>query len=336
LRRHLAQIQAALQISVLEVDPIETDHLIIYLLVTLEPGNEERGTQNEERFGTSFCLKIPLPYKEIGAAEGEEQRGGVPMKSIRKRTLQGEFLSGAWLNLGSSVTAEIAGGLGFDWILIDLEHGAGDHQALLHQLQALEAGSAAPIVRIEWNDPPRFKRALDLGPSGIMVPYINNAEEARRAVASMRYPPRGNRGVARLNRGAGFGLSFEEYFSTSADRLLTVTQVETKAAIENVQSIAAVEGVDVLFVGPLDLTTSLGIPMQFTHPDFLKGLEKVADAARRHEKAAGILLAKMEQVPPLVDMGFTFIAVGSDGGLVVEGMKSYATALNRFKDKSGP
>jgi 4-hydroxy-2-oxoheptanedioate aldolase len=253
------------------------------------------------------------------------------MKSIRERALRREFLSGAWLNLGSSLTAEIAGSQGFDWVLIDLEHGAGDERALLHQLQALEASSAAPIVRIEWNDPPRFKRALDLGPSGIMVPYVNSEEEARSAVASMRYPPRGIRGVARSNRAAGFGLKFEEYFSTAADRLLTVTQIETKDAVNNVEAIALVDGVDVLFVGPLDLTTSLGIPAQFNHPDFMAALKRVTDVAVRCGKAAGILLGTLKQVQPMVDLGFTFLAVGSDGGLVAEGMKAYAAALNRFK-----
>lgn len=256
------------------------------------------------------------------------------MKSIRERVLAGEFLCGTWLNLGSSLIAEIAGRSGFDWVLIDLEHGAGDHQALLHQLQALESTPAVPIVRVAWNEPPRFKRVLDLGASGIMVPYVNTEEEARRAVAAMRYPPHGIRGVARFNRAAGFGTEFEEYFSTAAKRLLTITQIETAEAVQNVESIAAVDGVDVLFVGPLDLTTSLGIQMQFDHPDYLEALRKVAAAAERHGKGLGILLSEAAQAEQMYEFGFRFVALGSDGTAAADGLRTYAKTFDRFQSGS--
>jgi len=117
------------------------------------------------------------------------------MKYLRQRALSGEVLAGTWLNLGSSLTAEIAGRAGFDWILIDMEHGAGDQESLVHQVQALDTTPAAGIVRIAWNEAPRFKRVLDLGASGVTVPYINTVEEARQAAAAMRYPPHGVRSV---------------------------------------------------------------------------------------------------------------------------------------------
>ncbi|MCA9442256.1 MAG: 2-dehydro-3-deoxyglucarate aldolase, partial [Candidatus Omnitrophica bacterium] len=135
------------------------------------------------------------------------------MKWIRERVLQGELFSGTFLNLGSSLTAEIAGQAGFDYVLIDLEHGSGDHDSLLAQLQVVDSTPAAAIVRVAWNDPVRIKRVLDLGPSGIMVPMVNAAEEAQRAVSAMKYPPVGIRGVAASNRACRFGPGFDDYFS---------------------------------------------------------------------------------------------------------------------------
>jgi 4-hydroxy-2-oxoheptanedioate aldolase len=223
----------------------------------------------------------------------------------------------------------MAGQAGFDWVLVDLEHGAGHQESLLHQLQALDATPAAGIVRIAWNEAPRFKRALDLGPSGIMVPYVNTAAEARQAAAAMRYPPQGVRGVARSNRAAGFGQEFDAYFAQANANLLTIVQIETAEAVENAEEIATVEGVDVLFIGPLDLSVSLGIPQQLTHPDFRTAVMRVIAASRQAGKAAGILLPTPEQIAPAVADGFTFIAVGSDGGLVASGMRNIAMAFAR-------
>jgi len=249
------------------------------------------------------------------------------LKYLRERALQREVLAGTWLNLGSSVTAEIAGRAGFDWLLIDLEHGSGDEAHLLGQLQAIGATEAVGIVRIAWNEAPRVKRALDLGPGGIMIPYVNTAEEARRAVAAMRYPPEGVRGAARFTRAAGFSQDFDHYFAEANANLLTVVQIETPQAITQVEEIAAVNGVDVLFVGPLDLSVGLGIPQQYTHPDFRAALLRVSAAARSANKAAGILLASADQIAPTVADGFTFLAVGSDGGMVAAGMQSLRTAF---------
>src|SRR5579864_7331980 len=156
------------------------------------------------------------------------------MKYLKQRALSGEVLAGTWLNLGSSLTAEIAGRAGFDWVLIDMEHGAGDQHSLVHQLQAIDTTKAAGIVRIAWNEAPRFKRVLDQGASGIMVPYVSTAEQAKLAVAAMRYPPQGIRGVARSNRAAGFGQDFATYFAEANDNLLTIVQIETSEAVANI------------------------------------------------------------------------------------------------------
>ncbi len=253
------------------------------------------------------------------------------MKWIREKTLRGEWMGGTWLNLGSSLTAEIAGKSGFDWLLVDLEHGMGDRHELVTQLQAIDATPAAPVVRIAWNDAVLFKRVLDLGVSGVMVPMVNNAEEARRAAAAMRYPPDGIRGVAKMNRATDFGPGFGEYFKKANSHLLTIVQIETKAAIENLDEIAAVDGVDVLFVGPLDLSVSLGVPDQFDHPIEQDALAKVVAACRKAHKAAGILVANEDQLNRVKKLGFTFVAIGSDGAAVVKEMRALVAMLGKLK-----
>ena len=253
------------------------------------------------------------------------------MKWIRDRVLNGEWLGGTFLNLGSSVTAEIAGKAGFDWLLIDIEHGMGDRQEVLAQLQAIEGTPAAPIVRIAWNDLVLFKRVLDLGTSGVMVPCVNSGDEARHAAAAMRYPPDGVRGVARLNRACDFGPSFSEYFKDANSKLLTVVQIETTTAVEACPEIASVNGVDVLFVGPLDLSVSLGVPDQFDHPAVQSALSNVAKAARQAGKAAGILVANESQLNQVKALGFTFVALGSDGGAVVREMRATASLLRSHR-----
>ena len=253
------------------------------------------------------------------------------MLSIRRQVLAGQLMAGTFLNLGSSLTVEIAGKAGFDWLLIDLEHGSGDFSELVHQLQAAGCTPAAPIVRIAWNEPPRFKRALDLGPSGIMVPYINTADQARQAVEAMRYPPKGIRGVASLNRACGFGTGFQEYFATANDQLLTVIQIETRQAVEQVEAIAAIDGADVLFVGPTDLCASLGLERRFDHPKFRKALSEVVAACRNNGKAPGILVSNSEQLEFVIGEGFTFVALGSDGGVVAAGMQNLANNFKKYK-----
>lgn len=253
------------------------------------------------------------------------------MKYIRKRVLAGELVTGTWLNLGSSLTAEIAGRAGFDWLLIDMEHGAGDQESLVHQLQAIDIGPSVALVRIAWNEAPRFKRALDLGPGGIMVPYINTPEEARQAAAAMRFSPTGVRGAARFNRAVAFGQDFETYFAEANDNLLTVIQIESPEAVANAEAIAAVDGVDVLFIGPLDLSVNMGMMGQFQHPEFRAALAKVVAAAKGAGKAAGILLANPDLLPQTIADGFTFVAVGSDGHCVASGMKNILSAFAPYR-----
>ncbi len=250
----------------------------------------------------------------------------LPPESFRAKVLSGKWLCGTFINLGSSITTEIAVQAGFDWLMLDREHGPGSEETLLHQLQAIPT-SCASIVRITENAPALFKRVLDLGAGGVMVPYVNTAEEARAAVSAVRYPPHGTRGVSKFNRAAGFGQGFDEYYAHAHERLVTMVQIETPESLENLNAIAAEDGVDVLFVGPLDLTTNLGIQGQFDHPLFVEARERVCEAARNAGKAAGILATAQNQLSQLRGEGYSVIAYGSDGGAVTAGLRQFAAAL---------
>lgn len=258
------------------------------------------------------------------------------MKSIRSRVRAGDILLGCFLNLGSSLTAEIVGDAGFDWVLLDLEHGVGTERELLHQLQALEHTPAAAIVRVESNDRPRFHRTLDLGAHGIMVPRVDTPTQAEQAIASIRFPPMGIRGVATLSRAGGFGTRTSAYFAKAKDDILGIVQIESKESLQHLDAIAAIEGVDVLFIGPSDLTQSLGIPGQIDSPQFLDAVRLTAEATARHGKASGILLRCPEDLPRFRQMGFTFLACGSDGGLITRGAQTLVADLRNAIQPDAP
>ncbi len=253
------------------------------------------------------------------------------MQYIRERVLNGEVMLGIGANLGSSLTVEMIGAAGFDWTWIDLEHGTGDYSELIPQMQAASINNAPAVVRIAWNEAPRFKRVLDLGAVGIMIPYVTDAAQAKQAAQAMRYPPDGIRGVAKFNRACGFGQNFSTYFKEANEKLLTVVQIETTASVEQAGEIAAVEGVDVLFVGPLDLSVSMGMADNYEDPDFLKALDRVAEACKANGKAAGILVPKLDYLETWITKGFTFLVVGSDGGCVAAGLNTIAATCRKFK-----
>ena len=253
------------------------------------------------------------------------------MQFIRKQVLAGELMLGIGANLGSSLTVEMIGAAGFDWAWIDCEHGTGDYSELIPQMQAASINNTPAIVRIAWNEIPKFKRVLDLGASGIMVPYVTSAREAEQAASAMRYPPQGIRGVAKFNRACGFGQNFRTYFEQANDNLLTVVQIETKEAVGLAEDIAAVDGVDVLFIGPLDLTVNMNMADNYEHPEFLQAMDKVAAACKKSGKVAGILVPRLDYLESWIAKGFTFLVVGSDGGCVANGLKSIYETCSQFK-----
>jgi 2-keto-3-deoxy-L-rhamnonate aldolase RhmA len=245
---------------------------------------------------------------------------------FRDRLLAGELLVGCFLNTGSPVAAEICAGAGFDWLLFDLEHGSASEANLLPQLQAVAASGVTAIVRVEANERPRFTKALDAGAEGVMVPRIANAADAARAVSHLRYGPAGVRGVALLNRAGGYGLRGRENVETFDQRVTGVVQIENPRAVAEADAIAALDGVDCLFVGPSDLTHALGIFQQTDHELYVSALETVREAAARHGKATGVLVPGATEAARYRALGFTLIAVGSDTSFLAAGARAAAAA----------
>ena len=253
------------------------------------------------------------------------------MKNLKKRIRQGEVVLGCWLNLGSSLTAEMVGLAGYDWVLIDLEHGAGEEKDVLVQLQALEHTNAAGLVRVESAEPQRIHRVLDSGAEGVMCPHINTVEEAKQVVSGLRYPPHGSRGVAKMVRAAGFGKHFVEYSSHANENIVGIVQIESVEALQHLDEIASLDGIDVLFIGPADLTMAMGIFGQLDHPTFRDAVKATVRASQKAGKAAGILIFNPEDYTTYVDMGLRVIACGADGTFVAEGARTMMEKLRLQK-----
>lgn len=239
-----------------------------------------------------------------------------PERTLRQRILSRETLYGTFLNLGSPMVAEVCARTGLDWLLMDLEHGASGDTELLAMLLACKGTAATPLVRVEQGTRLRIGRALDLGAAGIMVPQVNTVADARDIVSWLRYPPAGRRGVALFTRGADYGSGGHAGVDARNEEVVGILQVESAAAVDAADEIAALDGVDVLFVGPTDLSHQLGIRGQIDHPDFQRAIERVAEAARRHGKAAGVLLWKPDDATRYAELGFTFFSISGDGQLL--------------------
>lgn len=242
-------------------------------------------------------------------------------------------MHGCWLNMGHSLAAEIVGQGGFDWVLVDLEHGAGGEAMLLPQLQALHGAPVVPLARVESHDGPRVQRALDAGAFGVMFPRIKTLEEARAAMANMYYPPRGRRGLASMVRAMEFGKRFDEYLSIAEKDLLGIIQIETRGALDHLDAIAALQGVDVLFVGPADLSLALGIFGQWDHPLFIDAVRSIGDAAHRHGKVAGAFFLNPAQYDFYYQYGFRFLACGSDVTFLSAQAASVAAIMDRKRQE---
>lgn len=249
------------------------------------------------------------------------------MKNIKRRLKQGETLTGCWLSLGSSLAAEIVGRSGFDWVLIDLEHGAGGEADVLHQLQALEYTPAASIVRVESTQRQRIHRILDMGAEGIMCPRIGNAIEAAAVADGLHYPPDGSRGIAKMVRATGFGQNFPEYYKNATDNILGIVQIETIEVLDHLDKIAMLTGIDVLFIGPSDLSMALGVFGQLDHPLYIDALKATVNAAQKAGKAVGILIQDPDDFRRYHEMGMRLIACGADGAFIANGARTMAGKL---------
>ncbi len=229
---------------------------------------------------------------------------------FRRRVRAGETLVGTIISINSPQVAEIMGDIGFDWLFIDAEHGAFDPLAIEALIQG--TGDRTPcLVRIPVHEETWIEKALDVGASGIIAPQVNTVAQAEQVVTYAKYPPRGERGVG-IARAHRYGARFEEYLAQANDSLLTVIQIEHKDAVENVRELADVEGVDALFIGPYDLSTSMGIPGQVGAPAIREAIAEVLAACREAGKVPGIFGLKPDTVSRYVEMGFSLVGVGVD------------------------
>jgi len=243
-------------------------------------------------------------------------------QALRQRKLQ----IGLWSTLCSPIGAEIIAQAGFDWILLDTEHSPNELPDLLSQLQAMGRSNASPVVRVAWNDPVLIKRALDIGAQSILLPYVQSAEEAERAVQAVLYPPRGIRGVSTGSRSSQYG-RVKDYLARADEQIGLMVQVETRAALDQLEAIAGVDGVDGVFIGPADLSASLGHLGNPQHPETQAAIEDAARRLSRLGKAAGILTVVEADARRYIEWGYTFVAVGVDTTLLVKSADALARAF---------
>jgi 2-keto-3-deoxy-L-rhamnonate aldolase RhmA len=250
---------------------------------------------------------------------------------VKQKLRDGLPTFGSWLMIGDLASAEIMAGAGFDWITVDMEHAPITYQTLPALLAGIRSQGAEAFVRIEDNDPVVIKRVLDCGAGGIIVPLVNNGTEAEAAVKAAKYPPDGVRGVS-LGRASGYGNNFQDYFDSINDEVLVLAQVEHYLAVEKIDEIVAVDGLDGIFLGPYDLSGSMGIVAQFDHPRMVEARKRVIEATRKAGKAIGIHEVRPEAAPveTLLKEGFNIIACSIDTVFLGTSTRRVAEQLKAF------
>lgn len=238
-----------------------------------------------------------------------------PLKEAIRR---GEPQIGLLCNLASSYALEVTAGAGFDWMLIDSEHSPADLENVLHQLQALAAYPTATVVRVPWNDVVAIKRYLDIGAQSLLIPYVEDAEQAERAVASTRYPPQGLRGVALSTRASGFGRE-PGYAPRAHEEIAVILQIENHAGLENLEDIAGVDGVDALLIGVSDLHAAFGHVGQSANPEVVPVVDRAISRIVASGATAGVFAPDEALARRWTDLGARLVLVGSDIGILARG-----------------
>lgn len=251
----------------------------------------------------------------------------MPINRLKQALRAGRPQIGLWSSLASYITVEVVAGSGFDWLLLDTEHAPNELQMVHHQLQAAERGAASAVVRPAWNDTVVIKRLLDLGVQTLLVPMVQNAEEAARAVAATRYPPHGVRGLGTVTRANDYG-RVKDYLARYSEEICVIVQLETQVALDNLEAIAAVDGVDGVFVGPSDLSADMGHLGNSAHPNVRRTIDEAIRRIVETGKFAGILTPDEAYAHRCIELGATFVAVGSDSGLLARQSEALAA---RFK-----
>lgn len=241
----------------------------------------------------------------------------LPVNTFLQSIRSGEKQIGIWVSLSSAFAAEVIAPSGFDWVMIDMEHSPNDYFSVIGQLQVFASTDTVPIVRPEWNNPVVVKRLLDLGAPGLLFPMINTVEDAKRAVASTQYPPKGNRGVSASTRATKFG-RIKDYVERVEQEIAVILQIESKAGLANALDIAQVEGVDGLFFGPGDIAADIGKAGQPNHPDIWALIDPVAELLIAQNMPIGTLVGDSSKAVDLFKSGYSFMACSSDTSLLAK------------------
>ena len=252
----------------------------------------------------------------------------LPVNAFKRALAAQESQIGLWCSLSSNYSVEVVAGAGFDWLLLDCEHSPNDLESLLTQLQAVAPYPTTPVVRVPWNDTVTIKRVLDIGAQSLLIPYVQNADEARSAVAAVRYPPGGVRGVGGTTRATRFG-RIRDYAKRAQDELCLLVQVETESALRHVEAIAAIDGIDGIFIGPADLHASMGYPGEVANPKVFPLIEDTLRRIRAAGKAPGILVGDEALARRCIDAGSLFTAVGADTAILARGADALARKFDR-------
>jgi 4-hydroxy-2-oxoheptanedioate aldolase len=256
----------------------------------------------------------------------------VAAPNLRERIRAGETLLGCFLTWPQAGTVELLGLAGFDFAVIDAEHGFHGIESIENLIRASDAVPIPAIVR-----PPRFdsdvvSRSLDAGAAGVLVPRVEGTASARAAVENVKFAPEGRRGLGGVRANRYGTQALDEYVRESNDRTVVAVQIETPGALDELYSIAALRGVDVLFVGPNDLTQALGIPGRTDDPRYREALARVAAAAKENGRAAGIMVGRRDQIPELAEMGYRFFTT-SDRSLILESARAWREAVPASKSR---
>jgi 4-hydroxy-2-oxoheptanedioate aldolase len=247
----------------------------------------------------------------------------LPRNVFKQALRAGTPQIGLWSSLSSNYSVEVIAGAGFDWILLDMEHSPNELENLLAQLQAAAPYPTTSIVRVPWNDMVTIKRVLDVGAQSLLIPYVCSVEEAKAAVAATRYPPAGLRGVAGTTRATRFG-RVKDYARKASEEICVLVQVETKPALDQLEAICAVDGVDGVFIGPADLHASMGHPGQTSNAAVMPLIEDAMRRIRKTGKAPGYLSPVEADAKRMLAAGALFVAVGADVGLLARGAEALA------------
>jgi 2-keto-3-deoxy-L-rhamnonate aldolase RhmA len=247
---------------------------------------------------------------------------------LKRRLQSGEATIASWLSVAHPTIAEIMGQAGFDCLIVDMEHGILDIEGVHSLVLTLAGTPASSLVRVPWNDPVIIKRVLETGTLGILVPQVSSAEEVAQAVRAVRYPPQGIRGIG-CQRPAGYGAWFDEYLGAANEELVVAVQIETARAIENLDAILSVEGLDLIFIGANDLAANMGLFNQTQHPQVQEAIRRILVAAKKAKVPVGLMAADADDANRRMAEGFQFVGVGHDVGLLSSACRGLCRRVTR-------